>query len=102
MNTFNFPTSACRLCRYYQPEGRRGGTCQQLSVPVRAEWKACSLALPPFTSSWEKIEQMWQREKLILQQAIPVNCSLEMSDPSPSEERLEVTAEKFAVDAVLV
>ncbi|MGF1480091.1 MAG: hypothetical protein ACFB4I_11450 [Cyanophyceae cyanobacterium] len=43
-------TSACRYCRFYRPEGRRGGTCQRLGVPVQANWKACSLGSPPFTA----------------------------------------------------
>jgi hypothetical protein len=52
-------TSACRYCRYYKPEGRRGGTCQQLAVPVKSNWTACSLALPPFAPSWESLEDIW-------------------------------------------
>jgi hypothetical protein len=58
MKTTNCLTSACRYCRFYNPEGRRGGSCQQLSVPVEANWKACSLALPPFTSAWESLEEI--------------------------------------------
>jgi hypothetical protein len=52
-------TSACRYCRHYNPEGRRGGTCQQLGAQVQASWKACSLALPPFAPSWETLEDAW-------------------------------------------
>ncbi|MEC4811866.1 MAG: hypothetical protein SAK29_01070 [Scytonema sp. PMC 1069.18] len=52
-------TSACRYCRYYQPEGRRGGVCHQLGAPVRGHWKACSFALPPFAPSWESLEGVW-------------------------------------------
>jgi hypothetical protein len=40
--------SICRHCQHYQPEGRRGGQCQQLSGSVQAAWKACSLAVPVF------------------------------------------------------
>lgn len=43
-----FCTSTCRCCHHYKPEGRRGGTCQQLGVPVRGCWKACSLGVPAF------------------------------------------------------
>ncbi len=55
-------TSACRHCRHYLPEGRRGGLCQQLSVSVQGQWKACSLAVSPFGSAWENIEELslWQ------------------------------------------
>jgi hypothetical protein len=59
MKPIKFLTSACRYCRHYKPEGRRGGTCQQLGAPVQAGWKACSLALPPFAPSWETLEDAW-------------------------------------------
>ncbi|MBW4432364.1 MAG: hypothetical protein KME28_11680 [Pelatocladus maniniholoensis HA4357-MV3] len=59
MKNIKYLTSACKYCRYYQPEGRRGGMCQQLGAPVQASWKACSFALPPFAPSWEKLEDVW-------------------------------------------
>ncbi|RMH66974.1 MAG: hypothetical protein D6676_03580 [Cyanobacteria bacterium J003] len=36
------PTT-CRFCRFYYSEGRRGGTCEKLNVPVRGFWRACPL-----------------------------------------------------------
>ncbi|MDF5706472.1 MAG: hypothetical protein PUP90_02030 [Nostoc sp. S4] len=59
MKPIKFLASACRYCRHYQPEGRRGGMCEQLGAPVQASWKACSLALPPFAPSWETLEDVW-------------------------------------------
>ncbi|MEA5573727.1 hypothetical protein [Calothrix sp. UHCC 0171] len=59
MKNIKFLTSACKYCRYYNPEGRRGGNCQQLGAPVLGHWKACSLALPPFAPSWETLEDVW-------------------------------------------
>lgn len=62
MKTTNLFNSTCRYCRYYSPEGRRGGSCQKLDVPVESSWKACTLAAPPFTyvkESFEEIE-IWQ------------------------------------------
>ncbi|MGB8699182.1 MAG: hypothetical protein WCD18_07185 [Thermosynechococcaceae cyanobacterium] len=47
---------ACRYCQYYAPEGRRGGSCQRLSVPVQGEWSACSLMSPSFSPSWDALE----------------------------------------------
>ena len=44
---------ACRLCQHYSPEGRRGGTCDKLDVPVASTWEACSLASHPFELSWQ-------------------------------------------------
>ncbi|CCH68379.1 FIG00872625: hypothetical protein [Richelia intracellularis HH01] len=52
-------TSACKYCRHYKPEGRRGGVCQQLGTPVKGKWAACSLAIPPFIPSWESLEDVW-------------------------------------------
>jgi len=75
MKTSSFSISACRLCRYYQPEGRRGGTCQQLGVPVKACWKACSFALPPFATSWESLDVIWQKDQLINSQGFTLTCS---------------------------
>jgi hypothetical protein len=59
MKNIKFLTSACRYCRHYKPEGRRGGNCQQLGAPVQGHWKSCSLALPPFAPSWETLEEAW-------------------------------------------
>lgn len=51
MQTVHNPVSCCRGCRHYQVEGRRGGLCDQLNVPVQANWKACPLASPYFANS---------------------------------------------------
>ena len=56
MRTPASSVSNCRSCRYDTPEGRRGGHCQQLGAPVCSQWKACSLAFPPFAPSWEHLE----------------------------------------------
>lgn len=48
MSTIRSGISSCRHCFYYQVEGRRGGTCTQLGVPVQACWQACPLAAPLF------------------------------------------------------
>jgi hypothetical protein len=62
----NCLTSACRYCRFYRPEGLHRGACQQLSVSVNSDWKACQLALPAFASTWENAEELatanWQVE----------------------------------------
>ncbi len=101
MKTLNFPTSACRVCRYYRPEGRRGGTCQQLGVPVSANWKACALALPPFAPSWERMETILHDERLVLKEALSVNTSLGGSKPNLGEEKSLSTPEKLTADTVL-
>ena len=35
---------SCRHCRHYVHEGRRGGQCEQLNVPVQSSWEACVLS----------------------------------------------------------
>lgn len=56
-------TSTCRHCRFYSPEGRRGGHCSQLNVAVRSSWKSCSLATPIFEPDWEFPGiPLWHRE----------------------------------------
>lgn len=50
------PITTCRHCRYYTPEGRRGGLCGQLNAPVQGCWQACGLGAPPFAPSWEAEE----------------------------------------------
>ena len=49
MNHTKGATFSCRLCQNYQAEGRRGGTCKMLNVPVQSNWLACSLAIPYFS-----------------------------------------------------
>jgi hypothetical protein len=63
-------TSACRYCRYYQPEGRRGGSCQQLGVEVQGQWKACVLATPPFSTTWENLEEI-----VLLEHSLALDCA---------------------------
>ena len=58
MKRIKFCTSSCRYCRYYKPEGLRGGICNRLEVPVESSWKACSLAIPPFTCTLQTIEKI--------------------------------------------
>lgn len=92
-------TSACKYCRYYKPEGRRGGFCQQLGAPVLGNWKACSLAIPPFAPSWENLEEVW---------SLPPSTSVLASGLNkgalePVEETATISSsEKAKVKAVLI
>jgi hypothetical protein len=100
MKSIQSLTSACRYCRHYQPEGRRGGTCGQLGAPVQGSWKACSFALPPFAPSWESLEDVWSLPEA--QPALnPRNQSLDVSQEvisSPNNERITV-AEKILIQS---
>lgn len=66
--------STCRHCRFYSPEGRRGGTCQQLNVTVQGCWKACSLVAHPFANlTWKK----WDSSVLRLEHSFSLEGSQE-------------------------
>ncbi|MBD2126593.1 hypothetical protein NDI39_05495 [Microcoleus sp. ZQ-A2] len=58
---------ACRHCRYYRIEGRRGGYCQLFCGRVRGIWSACSLVVPPFAPSWEALKNSTRTEPQLLQ-----------------------------------
>ncbi|HCF29277.1 MAG TPA: hypothetical protein DEV81_19225 [Cyanobacteria bacterium UBA11049] len=99
MKSLNLPTSACRYCRYYQPEGRRGGLCQTLGAPVQGSWKACALAIPAFPPAWEGLEEM-----VFLSGSPPVlaSCSvasaLDSAIDTSGMESSEPTAVAYAVE----
>ncbi|MBD1831708.1 hypothetical protein H6F61_03160 [Cyanobacteria bacterium FACHB-472] len=104
MKTVNSMTSACRYCQYYKPEGRRGGVCQQLGVPVRASWIACSLALKAFAPSWESLEGImrWQDENLRVQRATSSKCAITCSQQPSDEQENASSDQQSADDALLV
>ncbi|MBW4518360.1 MAG: hypothetical protein KME16_01335 [Scytolyngbya sp. HA4215-MV1] len=63
METSDSPVQACRNCRHFTPEGRRGGSCHLLSALVKGSWKACSMAIPAFTSDWENLEEVFNLQQ---------------------------------------
>jgi hypothetical protein len=98
MKPIKSSASACKYCRHYQPEGRRGGTCQQLGAPVQATWKACSLALPPFAPSWETLEDAWTLPDAapVLACSHPLPSDLDRAGLAPVEE---ITASVYSQEA---
>lgn len=50
MKTMGCQVLCCSRCRHYTSEGRRGGQCSQLGVPVQGRWTACSLSMPVFVT----------------------------------------------------
>lgn len=93
MDSSDHLTSTCRCCQHYSPEGRRGGQCQQLHVPVKGGWKSCQLAIPVFAMSWEMGEIIEiQHQPSVLQDAIAADYHpLESLNSSPTHTPLEVT-----------
>ena len=78
MKERNFSTSACRFCRFYRPEGRRGGLCEMLNVPVQSSWKACSFASPPFENTLIKLEDIFN-----LDVSIPLQTASKVASDPP-------------------
>jgi len=72
MNPLEPSISLCRHCRYYIPEGRRGGQCQKLNVAVKSQWNACSVADAPFLPPWNWLGDImiWQQKALEVQEAV--------------------------------
>lgn len=106
MKSLNLPTSACRYCRYYQPEGRRGGCCQILGAPVQGKWKACAVAIPAFGSAWEGIEDleeiMFLSGKPSVLASSSVASALEMSKMASSEQTVVAYGEEQKKAPLLV
>ena len=100
MKTATYAISACQFCRYYELQGRRGGTCQQLGVPVKAGWKACSLALPPFAPSWETLEEIWQNDGLMLKEDMAVAYSQGSSQPSLPVQTMASTSDPLMTELI--
>ncbi|HEY9771666.1 MAG TPA: hypothetical protein V6C71_24750 [Coleofasciculaceae cyanobacterium] len=90
MKEINFATSACRYCRFYEPQGRRGGCCQILDVPVEGSWKACSFASPPFKATLKKLEDIYQ-----LKTSMPLNTSSQLAS-SVSKIKVEDNCPQMA------
>jgi hypothetical protein len=58
MDANRFSISCCQRCRHFTHEGRRGGHCGQLNVPVQGGWSACSLANPVFLEPMSTVTQI--------------------------------------------
>lgn len=76
---------SCRHCKYFKPEGRRGGDCQLLGVLVRGSWQACSRSAPPFTTSHSKLAQR-----------IPQSESLQIARPIELVSSQKLVIEQLA------
>jgi hypothetical protein len=82
-NTSEISNAVCRNCRFYQPNGHRGGICEQFNVPVSGAWSTCQLALPAFVPSWKTLEDL-PAEKALLpvvaeEKSLPIRRSAPVS-----------------------
>jgi hypothetical protein len=60
--TSEIATAVCRNCRFYEPNGHRGGVCSQFQVPVSGSWSTCKLAMPAFIPNWHVLEDLPMQE----------------------------------------
>jgi hypothetical protein len=79
--------SSCSRCRFYAPEGRRGGQCSQLGVPVESRWSPCSLAVPVFATPIVAMKPL---------DFLPQPLDLGFSEVSLDAARLEASLEASA------
>ena len=91
MNSSGNSVTACRLCQHYNPEGRRGGLCGKLDVPVRAAWAACSLADHPFETSWQPATDF----NALLQESFH-NTIVTTHEESPKLQEINMRSLSFA------
>jgi hypothetical protein len=87
--------SSCRYCSFYQSEGRRGGSCQKLGVPVQGDWSVCPLAVSPFKSSLQNLSE------IVNWQGFDTKAEAN-SVVLPLESELAVASEKLNLEKVLL
>lgn len=106
MKSPDSPAKACRHCRHYTVEGRRGGQCAQLNALVQGSWTACSLAAPVFVPTWDFTRiVVWQDEPLTAQpELISVGTASEFVEQNCVEQHSAVRSSHLenSVKSVLV
>ena len=97
MRPNNYSTSACRYCRFYNPEGRRGGTCSQLNVLVKAHWKSCQFACPVFNRDWQTIPEI-----AILEKSFTLGCATPSSNLKIEEKGVKEDNNKYDQEEIVL
>lgn len=87
MKSSRCQVSFCSRCRFYAPEGRRGGHCGQLGVPVESRWQSCSLAVPVFMTPLAETKPL-----AFLPQPLELSLSDVMLEAALLESALEAPA----------
>lgn len=78
-------TSRCKFCQYYRFEGRRGGTCQLLNVPVAPTDLGCRRGVPLFSTTSDRTAQ--NRVALFVPPAVVLG-SIDRAEPSSEVEQV--------------
>lgn len=96
----NHCNSACRHCQFYNPEGRRGGMCSQLGVPVKAEWKFCHLATLAFNTEWKTLPEIVLLEKSFSLGCATPQVNLEVESTPMATMETEIPSETIIYKSV--
>ncbi|NMF82680.1 hypothetical protein E1H13_04845 [Nodosilinea sp. P-1105] len=84
MNSMGCQITCCSRCRHYTPEGRRGGQCGQLGVPVQGRWQACSLGVPVFLTPLPELATLeFLPKPLEIRVLEPANTSTTTTESTP-------------------
>ena len=89
-------TSACRYCRFYNPEGRRGGVCSQLNVSVKAHWKSCQFACPVFNKDWQTLPEI-----AILEKSYTLGCATPSTDINSEHINIDKQKEEYDSEEII-
>lgn len=92
MKPMKSSASYCSRCSHYTPEGRRGGHCGQLGVPVQGKWKACSLAVPIFLTPLSELQPLE-----ILPRPLAIHLPETELEPAEMTFRKEKTALRLPI-----
>ncbi|WP_448601482.1 hypothetical protein [Thermoleptolyngbya sp.] len=100
MDDLHHSISSCRRCAHYHLEGRRGGHCQLLGVPVQGAWGACPMGQPQFlpvaiAAAVADVEPVMHGQPLVLPEPQPMALLAEMfveKSPRPESEPVAVSA----------
>ncbi|MBU6229108.1 MAG: hypothetical protein KGQ93_05395 [Cyanobacteria bacterium REEB459] len=96
MKTVQYQPVYCSRCRFYTPEGRRGGHCNLLGVPVQADWQACTLAVPIFMAALGDLDSLD-----LLPQPIEIHFPAPPLTPQPVYPETPVPSAKRSGDRFL-
>lgn len=88
MKTLSLRDSACHNCRYYKPEGRRGGFCELLQVSVQGKWACCPLAAHPFNNALTNLEKIVK-----LENSLSLDSQINTSSLGSNSDRETLTPE---------
>lgn len=71
LNSESLGIPACRFCKHYTPEGRRGGSCSALQVNVDGNWQSCSISESVFESKFFEVTGEFSSKDMVQDRNCP-------------------------------